>query len=121
RCIGCNACIAHYHAGTPIACAMNPRTGRETELPPTVTASDRRRVVVVGAGPAGLAAAADAAAAGHEVVVLERAEEPGGQMALARRSPGHAEVAGRLLDNQRRLIERHGVDLRLGAAAEPDT
>jgi 2,4-dienoyl-CoA reductase-like NADH-dependent reductase (Old Yellow Enzyme family)/thioredoxin reductase len=121
RCIGCNACIAHYHAGTPIACAMNPRTGRETELPPTVTASDRRRIVVVGAGPAGLAAAADAAAAGHEVVVLERAEEPGGQMALAKRSPGHAEVAERLLDNQRRLIERHGVDLRLGAAAEPDT
>ena len=42
-----------------------------------------RRLVVVGAGPAGLAAAAEAAAAGHEVIVLERAERIGGQLALA--------------------------------------
>ena len=34
RCIGCNACIAHYHAGTPIACAQNPRTGRERTMGP---------------------------------------------------------------------------------------
>ena len=30
HCIGCNqGCIGHYHAGTPIACVVNPRTGRE--------------------------------------------------------------------------------------------
>jgi 2,4-dienoyl-CoA reductase-like NADH-dependent reductase (Old Yellow Enzyme family)/NADPH-dependent 2,4-dienoyl-CoA reductase/sulfur reductase-like enzyme len=34
RCIGCNACIAHYHAETPIRCSMNPRAGRELTLPP---------------------------------------------------------------------------------------
>ena len=64
RCIGCNACIAHYHAETPIRCSMNPRTGRELTLPAParVAAADVRRVVVVGAGPAGLAAAAEAAA-----------------------------------------------------------
>ena len=29
-CIGCNqACIGHYHAGLPIGCVVNPRTGRE--------------------------------------------------------------------------------------------
>ena len=33
RCIGCNVCIAHYHAETPIRCAQNPRTGRERTLP----------------------------------------------------------------------------------------
>ena len=32
-CIGCNACIAHYHAGTPIGCTVNPRTGRERTVP----------------------------------------------------------------------------------------
>jgi 2,4-dienoyl-CoA reductase-like NADH-dependent reductase (Old Yellow Enzyme family)/thioredoxin reductase len=32
RCIGCNACIAHYHAETPIRCAQNPRAGRELTL-----------------------------------------------------------------------------------------
>ncbi|MGH2872741.1 MAG: FAD-dependent oxidoreductase, partial [Solirubrobacteraceae bacterium] len=30
ECIGCNqSCIGHYHAGVPIGCAVNPRTGRE--------------------------------------------------------------------------------------------
>src|SRR6201996_8309136 len=57
RCIGCNACIAHYHAETPIRCSMNPRTGRELTLPAVrpVTADTARRGVVVGAGPARLA------------------------------------------------------------------
>ena len=32
RCVGCNACIAHYHAATPLRCAVNPRTGRERTL-----------------------------------------------------------------------------------------
>jgi 2,4-dienoyl-CoA reductase-like NADH-dependent reductase (Old Yellow Enzyme family) len=72
HCIGCNVCIAHYHAGTPIACAVNPRTGRELELPATVRADRPRRIVVVGAGPAGLAAAVEARRAGHDVVLLER-------------------------------------------------
>jgi 2,4-dienoyl-CoA reductase-like NADH-dependent reductase (Old Yellow Enzyme family) len=43
RCIGCNACIAHYHAGTPIRCAMNPRSGRELTLPPPGPGDDRGR------------------------------------------------------------------------------
>src|SRR6185436_11503636 len=33
-CVGCNqGCIGHYHAGLPIACIVNPRTGRERTLP----------------------------------------------------------------------------------------
>jgi 2,4-dienoyl-CoA reductase-like NADH-dependent reductase (Old Yellow Enzyme family) len=72
RCIGCNACIAHYHAETPIRCAQNPRAGRELTLPAPAAEGKPRRVVVVGAGPAGLAAAAEAGAAGDEAIVLER-------------------------------------------------
>ncbi len=51
ECVGCNqACIGHYHAGVPIGCAVNARTGRELTLPaaaarerPRTRARDRRR------------------------------------------------------------------------------
>lgn len=114
RCLGCNACIAHYHAGTPIRCAQNPRTGRELVLPrPTPTAT-RRRLLVVGAGPAGLAAAAEAAACGQEVIVLERERRIGGQVALAGSTPAHAEQAEALTANYEALLDRPNVSLRLG-------
>jgi 2,4-dienoyl-CoA reductase-like NADH-dependent reductase (Old Yellow Enzyme family)/thioredoxin reductase len=111
RCIGCNACIAHYHAGTPIACAQNPRTGRERTLPPPEPSADPRRIVIVGAGPAGLAAAAEAAAAGHDVVLLEKSPRIGGQVALAGAAPMHEEVARSLRGNYERLLDK--VDIRL--------
>ena len=118
RCIGCNACIAHYHAETPIACTQNPRTGRERTLPRPARAPTAARLVVVGAGPAGLAAAAEAHAAGHEVIVLERAGRIGGQLALAAAAPGVAEIARSLAGNYERLLR--GVDIRLGADADAD-
>ena len=114
RCIGCNACIAHYHAGTPIACTQNPRTGRERTLPRPEPAKTALRVVVVGAGPAGLAAAAEAGAAGHDVVLLERGTRIGGQLALAGAAPMHAEMASSLAANYVRLLEAGGVEVRLG-------
>ena len=118
RCIGCNACIAHYHAATGIACTQNPRTGRERTLPPPARAATRRRVVVVGGGPAGLAAAAEANAAGHDVVLLERTGRIGGQLALAGAAPMHEEVARSLARNYERLLV--GVDLRLGVEADAE-
>jgi 2,4-dienoyl-CoA reductase-like NADH-dependent reductase (Old Yellow Enzyme family)/thioredoxin reductase len=118
RCIGCNACIAHYHAGTPIACTQNPRTGRERTLPRPVSAALARRLVVVGAGPAGLAAAAEAHAAGHEVIVLERNGRIGGQLSIAGSAPGVAEIARSLVGNYERLLR--GVDLRLSADADAE-
>ena len=117
RCIGCNACIAHYHAGTPIACTQNPRTGRERTLPRPVRAERTRRIVVIGAGPAGLAAAAEADAAGHDVVLLERGGRIGGQLTLAGAAPMHEELARSLRRNYERLLE--GVELRLETEADP--
>jgi 2,4-dienoyl-CoA reductase-like NADH-dependent reductase (Old Yellow Enzyme family) len=118
RCIGCNACIAHYHAETPIRCSMNPRTGRELTLPRPTSSAARRRVVVVGAGPAGLAAAAEAGAAGDEAIVLERAERIGGQALLSGAAPAHAELARTLVANYEVLLDRENVELRLGTEAD---
>jgi 2,4-dienoyl-CoA reductase-like NADH-dependent reductase (Old Yellow Enzyme family)/thioredoxin reductase len=118
RCIGCNACIAHYHAGTGIACTQNPRTGRERALPRPERSGIRRRVVVVGAGPAGLAAAAEAKAAGHDVVLFERRDRIGGQLALAGAAPMHEEVARSFTRNYERLLA--GVEVRLETEADAD-
>ena len=139
RCIGCNACIAHYHAETPIRCSMNPRAGRELTLPGAGAARGpacrARRVVIVGAGPAGLAAAAEASAAGDEVIVLERAASIGGQARLFGAAPGHGETARTLVANYERLLDRrnvpvvpprrmatvsHHIDLRLDTEADAD-
>jgi 2,4-dienoyl-CoA reductase-like NADH-dependent reductase (Old Yellow Enzyme family) len=94
-CVGCNqGCIGHYHAGVPIGCLMNPRTGRERTLPRSGRGGSAaaRRVLVAGGGPAGIAAAVEAAAAGAEVVLCERAERLGGQLAIAGRAPAHREL-----------------------------
>jgi 2,4-dienoyl-CoA reductase-like NADH-dependent reductase (Old Yellow Enzyme family)/thioredoxin reductase len=120
RCIGCNVCIAHYHAGTPIACAQNPRTGRERRLGPPQPAGGRARVLVIGAGPAGLAAAREAALRGHEVVVCERENEVGGQVRLMRAAPGQAEIARTLVRNYEETLRSPQVELRLGTVAEVD-
>jgi 2,4-dienoyl-CoA reductase-like NADH-dependent reductase (Old Yellow Enzyme family)/thioredoxin reductase len=120
RCIGCNVCIAHYHAGTPIACAQNPRTGRERHLGPPQPAGERARVVVIGAGPAGLAATREAALRGHEVVVFEREDEIGGQTRLMRDAPGQAEIAETLVRNYDETVRSPHVELRLGTAADGD-
>jgi len=119
RCIGCQACIAHYHADEEIRCAINPRTGRERTWHPVVPAASQRRLIVVGAGPAGLAAASEAIAAGHEVVVLERSERVGGQQALAAMSPGGAPIANGWLRNHERTLA--AVDLRLSVDATVET
>ena len=93
HCIGCNqGCIGHYHAGTPIACVVNPRTGRERTLPRPVPGSSNRDVLVIGGGPAGIAAAIEAARAGDRVTLLERSDQIGGQLRLAGRAPAHAET-----------------------------
>jgi 2,4-dienoyl-CoA reductase-like NADH-dependent reductase (Old Yellow Enzyme family)/thioredoxin reductase len=116
RCIGCNTCIAHYHAGTPIACAVNPRTGRESRLAAAVAAAARRRLVVVGGGPAGIAAAVEAGRAGHDVILLEGAARLGGQIALAGAAPAHEELTRSFLGNADRQLSSAGVDVRLGTA-----
>jgi 2,4-dienoyl-CoA reductase-like NADH-dependent reductase (Old Yellow Enzyme family)/thioredoxin reductase len=120
RCIGCNVCIAHYHAGTPIACAQNPRTGRERQLGPPRPARERARVVVIGAGPAGLAATREAVLRGHEVVVFEREDEIGGQTRLVRDAPGQAELAQTITRNYEETLRSSRVELRFGTAGDAD-
>jgi 2,4-dienoyl-CoA reductase-like NADH-dependent reductase (Old Yellow Enzyme family)/thioredoxin reductase len=119
-CVGCNACIAHYHAATPLRCAVNPRTGRERTLDAARPSATVRRLVVVGGGPAGIAAAVEAGSSGHDVVIFERGSRLGGQIALAGAAPGNAVVAATFLDNAERQLAAAGVEVRLGTTVSAD-
>jgi 2,4-dienoyl-CoA reductase-like NADH-dependent reductase (Old Yellow Enzyme family) len=119
-CIGCNqGCIGHYHAGLPIACTVNVRTGRERVVPrrPDTPQASDRTTVVVGGGPAGIAAALEAAAAGDRVRLIEASEELGGQLRIAGKAPGHRELWSRYLQWVSGELDRRGVEVALGVPA----
>lgn len=113
ECIGCNqSCIGHYHAGVPIGCAVNARTGRERTL--REPACEARELLVIGGGPAGAAAAIEAASAGARVTLVERAERLGGQLALAGLAPAHAETWERYERSTSARLRSAGVTVELG-------
>jgi 2,4-dienoyl-CoA reductase-like NADH-dependent reductase (Old Yellow Enzyme family) len=122
ECVGCNqSCIGHYHAGVPIGCAVNPRTGRERTLSGPGASRAGRRVLVIGGGPAGAAAALEAAQQGDRVTLIERQHELGGQLRLAGAAPAHAELWERYRRSTIARLKLAGVDLQLGVAADPPT
>lgn len=112
-CIGCNEeCIDHSMTGRPISCLVNPRAGREPEMPLAPTSSPRR-MAVVGAGPAGLVGAVDAARLGHRVTLFEASGAVGGQLRLAGLVRGKADYLAAAQALARRFTELGG-ELVLG-------
>jgi 2,4-dienoyl-CoA reductase-like NADH-dependent reductase (Old Yellow Enzyme family) len=118
ECVGCNqSCIGHYHAGVPIGCAVNARTGRELTLAAARPAADT--VLVIGGGPAGAAAAIEAAAAGAAVTLVERADGLGGQLRLAGLAPGHVETWETYHRSTTARLDAVGVSVRLAVEGDP--
>ncbi|MFC0588786.1 FAD-dependent oxidoreductase [Novosphingobium aquiterrae] len=116
-CIACNqACLDHTFTGRLTSCLVNARACRETDIAITPAAAPRR-IAVVGAGPAGLAYATIAAQRGHSVTLFDAAGEIGGQFNLAKRIPGKEEFH-ETLRYFARMIEVHGIDLRLNTRAD---
>jgi 2,4-dienoyl-CoA reductase (NADPH2) len=118
-CISCNqACLDHAFVHKKVSCLLNPRAGRETDLVLSPTRRTRR-IAVVGAGPAGLAVAVTAAQRGHTVTLFEDGDVVGGQFDMARRIPGKEEFS-ETIRYYTRMLDKHGVDVRLGTRADVD-
>ena len=110
-CLSCNQeCVGRMGLNRWLGCIENPRTGRESVLPPPTRRPVAKKVVVIGAGPGGMQAAISAAQHGHRVTVLERDSEPGGQVRWAARVPNRAEL-GDLVRNQVNECGRLGVEV----------
>jgi 2,4-dienoyl-CoA reductase-like NADH-dependent reductase (Old Yellow Enzyme family)/thioredoxin reductase len=118
-CVGATYCLDRIYEGRDALCIHNPATGREATMPHVIapSAGPHRKVVVVGAGPAGLEAARVAAARGHEVVLLEAADRPGGQIRLAARSRRRTELLG-IVEWRVAQCEKRGVTMTFNQLAE---
>ncbi|MGN0468272.1 MAG: FAD-dependent oxidoreductase, partial [Acutalibacteraceae bacterium] len=95
RCICCLNCMEsmekNAYIGSHGTCSVNPFVGHEKEE--LVKNGNGRKVAVIGAGPAGLTAADILAQRGFDVTVIEKDENPGGQLKLAAAAPGKAKTA----------------------------
>ena len=116
-CVGANVCIRNGLEGRSIGCIHNPQTGRELTWGDPVPAKRSLDVAVVGGGPAGLEAARVAALRGHRVTLHERSEYLGGQLRTWTRLASKRELR-RIVEWQRRQLERLQVRLRLGHEVE---
>lgn len=110
-CIGCLRCLNGIMFGKPIACTVNPDVEHdEAGFEP---AAEKKNVLVVGAGPAGMEAAYIAARRGHNVVLVDKQEEPGGQLRIASVPPAKQELT-RVIKYQFSRLAEAGVDVRMG-------
>lgn len=117
-CVGANYCLDRIYNAGAAYCIHNAATGRETSMPHTLAkAATRRKVVVVGAGPGGLEAARVAGERGHQVVVLELAEQAGGQVRLTAQSERRKEMQS-IIDWRLAQCDRLGVQFHFNTWAD---
>ncbi|MCP4655033.1 MAG: FAD-dependent oxidoreductase [bacterium] len=120
-CIGGLTCLSRMFRNLPYVCAVNPRLGHEYEAAYAEgSCEEAKTVLVVGGGPAGMECARAAARRGHRVTLLEKNDDLGGQLRVARLE---IEAGGRafdgLVDSYREQLAATGVEVKLGTEVTP--
>lgn len=121
--VPCIRCLQCYHISTErkkVGCSVNARFWNESFIPrDLVQAPVSRRLVVVGGGVAGIVAATTAAERGHDVILLEAAEELGGQLRWVAKEHYKQDIRA-YLEYLRRSIARSSVNVRTMTRATPE-
>lgn len=120
-CVSCNqGCFDAVFKMAPIGCLVNPRAGKEAQIPARPQpAAQPRKIVVIGGGPAGCQAAITAAQRGHQVILLEAADHLGGQPAWYYEPTEKPDFAAIAAYHAAALAEA-GVEVRLGVRADAE-
>lgn len=112
RCISCENCIDSMNRQS-LACAINPFTGRESELL-IKKIETQKHIVVIGAGPGGMEAARVASLRGFRVTLIEREHRLGGALLLA--ATVHDDNRF-FLEYLQKAVRELPIDIRLGTDA----
>jgi len=112
HCIACvQGCVTSNMYRKPIACILNPITGRELKYSFDKVA-EPKKIMIIGGGIAGMEAAITAAQRGHKVSVYEKADILGGQWIPASGAPCKTEHIS-FVKWQKRQLDKLCVDVHL--------
>ena len=123
KCINCLRCfetLLTINAQLqPFQCAVNPRMGRELKLGDLEPVTGGKCAVVVGGGPGGMQAAKTLAERGVKVTLVDRKEELGGTINLAKLPPLKERMQN-YIDYMGTQLCKLGVDVQLGKEVTAD-
>ena len=124
KCINCLRCFeslnAWMGAGIPAECAVNPRACREHRYGNAEYDLKGHKAVVVGGGPSGMIAAKTLAERGVKVTLIDRQNELGGTVNLAKKPPLKERMSW-IADYYKVEFEKLGVEVKLGVEATAES
>ncbi|MGN6713793.1 oxidoreductase [Anaerocolumna jejuensis] len=123
KCISCLRCFESLNeynaAGLPPECALNPTFARERKYGNLVRDTKGHRAVVVGGGPAGMCAAQTLALRGVKVTLIDRQNDLGGTVNLAKMPPLKERMQW-VADYYGNEFNRLGVEVQLNTEANAE-